>query len=295
MKGAPDRITVDCPQRRPIGWSSRSARASPRRAVGGSRATTHSNETIQSEASQRVTGDDQKKETVMELGLTGAGSYVVDRDQPPLSAHEREVVSAFHDLYYRRWQAGADTINLSWFGHQALKCPLDLWIYQELLVRTRPEVVIETGTHLGGTALFMAMVLDRLGHGEVVSIDVEALPGRAAHPRICYLTGSSVDPQVVAKVTARVAGRATFVVLDADHSEGHVLAELRAYAPLVQPGGYLVVEDSNINGHPTLPEFGPGPMEAVERFLAESDGFAVDSRCERFLMTLNPRGYLRRV
>jgi cephalosporin hydroxylase len=67
-----------------------------------------------------------------------------------------------------------------------------------------------------------------------------------------------------------------------------------AYSPLVHPGDYLIVEDTNVNGHPTYPEFGPGPMEAVDRFLAESDGFAIDVRCERFLMTLNPRGYLKR-
>jgi len=74
------------------------------------------------------------------------GTYFVDRDQPPLSPKEAEVVRAFQDLYYRRWlEYGADTIDLSWFGHRVLKCPLDLWVYQELLVRTRPDVVIETG------------------------------------------------------------------------------------------------------------------------------------------------------
>src|SRR5437667_344596 len=67
-----------------------------------------------------------------------------------------------------------------------------------------------------------------------------------------------------------------------------------AYGPLVQVGDYLIVEDTSVNGHPTFPEFGPGPMEAVDRFLSENDEFVIDQRCERFLMTLNPRGYLSR-
>jgi len=71
--------------------------------------------------------------------------------------------------------------------------------------------------------------------------------------------------------------------------------ELRLYAPLVAPGCYLVCEDTNVNGHPVYPEFGPGPMEAVDRFLSENDEFVIDERCERFLLTMHPSGYLRRV
>ena len=85
------------------------------------------------------------------------------------------------------------------------------------------------------------------------------------------------------------------VVLDSDHRADHVHAEIVAYAPTVQESDYLIVEDTNINGHPTYAAFGPGPMEAVDRFLAGTSGFEVDERCQRFMMTLNPRGFLRRV
>ena len=84
------------------------------------------------------------------------------------------------------------------------------------------------------------------------------------------------------------------VILDSDHRAPHVYDEIIAYSALVRVGDYLIVEDTNVNGHPTYPEFGPGPMEAVDRFLSENDEFAIDERCERFLMTLNPRGYLKR-
>ncbi len=223
------------------------------------------------------------------------GDYFPLASQPALIGDEQAAVDRFHDLYYRRWMDGADTINLSWLGHRVLKCPFDLWMYQELLVRTRPDVVVETGTAFGGSALFIASVLDLIGHGEIVTIDVHPVTGRPRHPRISYVAGSSVAPDIVERVRSKVGGRRAMVILDSDHSAPHVLAEMAAYAPLVQVSDYLIVEDTDINGHPTYPAFGPGPMEAVEAFLAMSDDFRIDDRCERFMMTLNPRGYLRRV
>jgi cephalosporin hydroxylase len=222
------------------------------------------------------------------------GAMVIDRDQPPLTGEEAEIISRFHDLYYRRWLAGGNTIDVSWFGHVVRKCPLDLWIYQELLVRTRPDTIIETGTLFGGSALFMATVLDLIGHGRVITIDREDKPGRPVHPRISYWLGSSVDDSIVAEARKAAGGGRTMVVLDSDHSAAHVFQEIMCYSPLVRVGDYLVVEDTNVNGHPTYPDFGPGPMEAVQRFLSETDEFVIDERCERFLMTLNPKGYLRR-
>ncbi len=228
-------------------------------------------------------------------GALPIGDDVDLPSQPPLTAEDRAVVDAFHDLYYSRWRAGADTINVSWLGWRALKCPLDLWTYQELVVKLRPAIVVETGTHLGGSAMFLASILDLVGAGEVVSVDILDNPRRPRHPRIRYITGSSVDPAIVGEVTAIVAGRPCIVIFDSDHSRDHVLAELRAYADCVPVGSYLVVEDSNVNGHPTWPDWGPGPWEAVEAFLAEDPRFVRDPDMERFLLTLNPGGFLRRV
>lgn len=223
------------------------------------------------------------------------GTYFLDRDQAPLSLEEAQIVRQFHDLYHRRWlKHGADTINLSWFGYETVKCPLDLWIYQELLVTTRPEIVVETGTWFGGSALYIAMVLEQIGDGRVVTIDVEPKPNRPEHARIKYLTGSSTDQAIVAEVRKLVGGKRAMVILDSDHRASFVYDELRTYSPLVQVGDYIVVEDTNVNGHPTWPDFGAGPMEALEEFLSRNDEFVVDRRCERFLMTLNPSGYLRR-
>jgi cephalosporin hydroxylase len=222
------------------------------------------------------------------------GTFFLDRDQPELSSEETEVVRQFHDLYYRRWQAGADTINLSWLGYLVLKCPLDLWIYQELLVRTRPDFVVETGTWAGGSALYFALILDHIGHGRVISIDIEEKPDRPEHRRISYITGSSVDEAVITQVRHSVGDHRALVVLDSDHRMNHVYDEMIAYSPLVRTGDYLIVEDTNVNGYPTLPDYGAGPMEAVDKFLSQGNEFVIDQRCQRFLMTLNPKGYLKR-
>ena len=204
---------------------------------------------------------------------------------------EPGVTDAFHGLYYDSavWK---DTY---WLGTRAQKCPLDLWIYQEILHETRPDLILETGTAHGGSALYLASVCELLSRGEVVTVDISPFEGRPEHDRITYLTGSSTADDIVAQLEKRVAAHdRVLVILDSDHSRDHVLDELRTYGRWVSPGSYLIVEDSNVNGHPVLPEHGPGPMEALDEFLAESDEFEIDSAREKFFFTFNPRGYLRR-
>jgi len=204
---------------------------------------------------------------------------------------DRAAVSRAHDVLY---ESDAWT-HATWLGQQALKNPLDLWVYQEIMFETRPELVVETGTYRGGSALFLASLCDVMGRGEIMSIDVE--PKRTdypEHPRITYLGGrSSTDPDVLAEVHERASGRPILVILDSDHSQAHVEAELAVYAPLVPVGCYVIVEDSNIGK--IRKDLMPGPLEAVATFLAQTDEFVVDREREKFLITFNPSGYLRRV
>jgi cephalosporin hydroxylase len=211
-----------------------------------------------------------------------------------------EVVEAFWRLYgeKRVW------METDWLGTRVLKSPLDLWMYQEILFRTRPDVIIETGTWAGGGALFLASICDLIGKGSVLTIDVKEHvdqdyllvvgdKGRPTHPRITYLTGSSVAPEILAEVQSKIGDEdRVMVILDSDHSKDHVLAELRAYGPLVSEDCYLIVEDTTVGR--IVPDFGPSPDEAVEDFLREDPSFVVDRDCEKFLMTFNPGGYLRR-
>lgn len=223
------------------------------------------------------------------------GSFPAPRDLRPLTDDERAATDAFHRAYYDAWRDKRFTIDLSWFGHRTLKCPMDLWTYQEILVETKPDLVVECGTRFGGSAYYIASILDLLGHGRVLTIDIDTAPSRPSHPRIEYVAGSTVDPEVLERVRKAARGQRTMVILDSDHAEEHVFAELRAYREVVSVGCYLIVEDTNVNGHPARPDFGPGPMEALDRFLATADDYVVDADRERFMMTLNPRGFLRRV
>ena len=221
-----------------------------------------------------------------------------DYQPAPLAPAERAAVDRFHEIYYGNESAHPDhrTYRVTWLGYEMFKCPLDLWIYQELITKQKPSVIVETGTYQGGSALYFASLCDLLGHGEVVTVDIDTTweAQRPRHPRITYLSGSSVDPAILQQIRARTAGQNILVILDSDHRHDHVLAELRAYSTLVRPGGYLIVEDTNVNGHPAYPGFGPGPWEAVESFLKETRDFEVDPACERLLMTMAPRGFLRR-
>ena len=167
--------------------------------------------------------------------------------------------------------------------------------YQEIMAETRPELVLETGTYRGGSAFFLASICDLLGGGEVLSVDIEPVrDDYPAHQRITYLGGrSSTDPDVIADVVARAEGKRTLVILDSDHSQAHVEAELAAYASLVPVGGYVIVEDSNIGR--IREDLLPGPMEAIQSFLAGTDQFRIDRTREKFLITFNPSGYLQRV
>ena len=209
-----------------------------------------------------------------------------------MDPESRDIISAFHDLYYNGL-AGEGRIyeRTKWMGVACLKCPLDMWAYQEILHEVRPDLVIETGTHMGGSALFMAHILDLLGKGEIITIDTQTAV-RPSHPRIRYVLGSSADEALVGDL---LRGRSDEVRLDSDHSEDHVHRELELFSPFVTVGSYLIVEDTNINGHPTLPSHGPGPFEAVTTFLESHPDFVVDETREKFLMTFNPRGFLKRI
>jgi cephalosporin hydroxylase len=205
-------------------------------------------------------------------------------------------VESFHKLFYETSYARREGwSNPRWLGVEALKCPFDLWIYQEILQELKPDWILETGTANGGSALFLASVLDLIGKGQVVSVDIVRKTDWPVHPRLTYLTGSSTSSEVLDDLRRRVSGAGrVLVILDSDHKKDHVLEELHLYSPLVTPGSYLIVEDTNVNGRPVFAGFGPGPGEAVDEFLPSHPEFERDPSRERFLLTFNPGGYLRR-
>jgi len=235
---------------------------------------------------------------IREKGLGGfLGQDLRDfLDRLTVQWRARHYIQGFHRLYYHAaYETPPQTWgSTSWLGVPMQKCPLDLFVYQEIIYETRPAVIVETGTAAGGSALFLASLCDLLGQGEVITVDIEDRC-QVQHPRMTRLLGSSTDPAVVARIGQQVRGRPAMVVLDSDHSKEHVLAELRAYSPLVPVGFYLIVEDTNIHGHPVGWRYGAGPSEAIAEFLRQCDAFVVDRRCEKHLLTFNPGGFLRRI
>ncbi|MGI0534853.1 class I SAM-dependent methyltransferase [Bacillus pfraonensis] len=202
-------------------------------------------------------------------------------------------IEAFHKHYYDSlvWLT-----STQWLGVPVAKCPLDLFLYQEMIYGIKPDFIIECGTYNGGSALFFSSMLDLIDKGKVLSIDIAPQPNLPTHPRLTYLQASSTSPEAIEKVQSMIKpGDVVIAVLDSDHSKDHVLNELRLYNKFVTTGSYLVVEDTNINGHPVLPDWGPGPMEAVTEFLKENNDFVIDESKHKFFVTFHPKGFLYKI
>ena len=199
--------------------------------------------------------------------------------------------------------------HFTWLGLPVIQYPQDLIAMQEIIWRTRPEMIVETGIARGGSLVFFASMLEMLGGpGQVVGVDVDirahnraAIERHVLSKRITLLEGSSVDPALAQRVGALARGlRSVLVVLDSNHTHEHVAQELELYSPLVRSGGYLLVLDTVVEDLPAdlFPgrAWGPGnnPRTAVQAFLERNPRFQVDSEIEsKLLLTVAPGGYLR--
>lgn len=218
--------------------------------------------------------------------------------RPPVKLSVAQVVNAYHQLYYN----GLGWDKNLFLGFQIKQCPFDMHVYQELIYRLRPDFVLQTGVAGGGSLLYFATLLDLIGAGPeclVVGIDLKLTdPAKMlSHPRVRLVEGSSTAPATIKAVEALVSpGKRGLVSLDSDHSEKHVARELRIYCEYVGIGCHLVVEDTNVNGHPVFSKHGPGPFEATEAFLLEDKRFERDDGVwKRNLFSFHQYGWLKRV
>ncbi len=191
--------------------------------------------------------------------------------------------------------------TLTWHGRTCWKNPCDLIIYAEIVHDVKPRLVLETGTHMGGSALFWADMLELAGDdgtegATVVTVDVVAHGPLIDDPRILELHGSSTSDSVLGTMrsganAAAVAGWPVLVNIDSDHNPRHVRAELEAYAPFVTPGSYMIVED----GVDDFRWRREGPHAATIDFLETHPEFEIDKSRERLGLTNCPDGFLRRL
>jgi len=201
------------------------------------------------------------------------------------------------------------TYHFSWMGRPIIQLPQDMIAMQELVWRIQPDLIIECGVAHGGSIIYYASLLQLLGHGEVLGIDVDirahnrqAIESHPMAHRITLFEGSSIDLDMVERVRAHAQGKRVMVVLDSNHTHAHVLEELRHYAPLVSVDSYCVVMDTVVEDMPAdaFPDrpwgHGDNPKTAVWAFLEENGDFQIDQTVQdKLLLTVASDGYLRRV
>ncbi len=211
------------------------------------------------------------------------------------------------------WMVHADrykySYNYSWLGRPIIKYPSDIVALQEVVWRTKPDLIIETGIAHGGSAILSASILELIGKGEVLAIDIdirehnkEAIEAHSMSKRISMLEGSSLDSEIIEKVRERAAGKeVVMVVLDSHHTHEHVLKELELYSPFVSEGSYLILPDTFIEEFPEgyfadRPwDVGNNPMTALREFMKSNEEFEIDREvCNKLMIAEGFDAYLKR-
>ena len=217
-----------------------------------------------------------------------------------LSLAARRVGRAYHRTLYNSlgWK------NSTWFGVPIQQFPTDLYLYQEIIAAQVPDYIVQTGVYDGGSALFLAHLLDMAGAPAtalVIAVDIELRPcaKALAHPRVRLIEGSSTAPEVIQQIERLIEAIPSttggMVSLDSDHSARHVARELQLYPRFVGVGHYLVVEDTTVNGRPVFKLHGPGPGEALDAWLPHHPEFERDDELwQRQLFSAHAGGWLKR-
>lgn len=200
--------------------------------------------------------------------------------------------------------------NFSWMGRPIIQYPQDMIVMQEIIWDIKPDLIIETGIAHGGSLVFYASLLELIGNGEIVGIDIDirshnrkAIEEHPMFKRIRMIEGSSLSNEIIEQVKQYAAGKKKILVcLDSNHTHQHVLEELQFYAPFVSPGSYIVVFDTIVEYLPNdyLPgrSWGAGnnPKTAVVEFLKHNDQFIIDETIDnKLLISVAPGGYLKRI
>ena len=237
--------------------------------------------------------------------------YLENRKNKSISLGlDKKVFEQSKDLIYNLDQYDYSYL-WTWMGIPIIQLPADIMATQEVIWKTKPDIIIETGVARGGSVLSMASILEMMGNGQVIGVDIDIRKHNResieAHPmskRVTLIEGGSVDDSILKQVRANIPdGARVMVVLDSDHSRDHVLEECRAYGPMVTKDCYMVVADTLV-GHLDEKEApqnrsqvwykGNDPLTALQEYMLESDRFEIDLEINgKLVLSSSPGGYLR--
>jgi len=199
------------------------------------------------------------------------------------------------DMSLREWieyyQGNVAMKQVHYRGVPTWKNVFDLWVIQEIIHETQPGIVIEIGCKFGGTTLWLSDMMKTVASGSVISVDLKR-PQIDFPENVQFIEGNSIASETVAQVQGLCGGHRTMLMADGNHAAEHVFEELVLYGPMVAPGCYFVVEDGIVDLM-DWPQYQPGPLVAVQRFLAESSDFEIDGDREKFILTYASAGFLK--
>jgi len=198
----------------------------------------------------------------------------------------------------------------NWFGEPCLQLTQDLFAFQEIIYKTRPDIILEIGVAWGGSTLFYLNLCKTLGLKGVLGVDIfipkdlrqRLIKKKPKNTFLKLIQGSSIDQKIMNKVKKIVKGKKVFIILDSNHTHDHVLSELNFYSKLMKKGQYLICGDTIIANQPQSKkrprEWNKknNPMTALKLFLKDNKQFVVDKKIERKMLITNmPNGYLKKI
>lgn len=235
--------------------------------------------------------------------------FLEQRDQLSVHMSREESIKDLSKNFVKKTGPFKYSYNFDWLGLPIIQFPQDMVAIQEIIWKTKPDLIVETGVARGGSLILSASILHLLnGNGKVVGVDIdirshnrEAIENHPLAHRISLIQGSSIDHSIVDQVKQNVkSGDRVMVILDSNHTHAHVLEELRLYSSLVTKDCYLVVMDTVVEDMPDdyFPDRpwgkGDNPKTAVHVFLKETDRFEIDESIHnKLLITVAPDGYLK--
>lgn len=237
--------------------------------------------------------------------------FIKEREERIQNNGRNEVLQAAARSFNDASNSNQYSYNFSWMGRPIIQYPQDMIAMQEIIWEVKPDLIIETGIAHGGSLIYYASILELIGHGEVLGIDIDIREHNRIeiekHPmfkRISMIQGSSIDQAIVDEVKKHAVGKKKILVcLDSNHTHDHVLSELEFYAPFVSVDSYLVVFDTIVEdlpeGYFSQPRpwgISNNPKTAVASFLRSNSNFAVDEAIDnKLLISVAPGGYLKRI